>query len=352
MDNPKISVIISIYNGEKDLHIMLDSLSAQPFKDIEYILIDNGSTDKTRQVCQCYAEKDSRFRIEIIEKNIGYIAARNFGITKAKGKYITFADADDYLSENAYGIMYEAVSKADADMLIAPYNLVHPDGTIEFMPLNFESGTYNKARIKEQLLPSFFGYNRDNIIIHGFMWRMLFRRSVVDRTKNTFYEEAKPKEDQLFNQIHTVNCKTVEIIDYPVYNYIVNPASVTAKLASNFNYRDTWEKTVFLFNKSTENAQNYDVFQLVEYSIYSNLYYAIYTIFISTCKSIEFKNIGQTANDFKNMLDKTIIDRMYRLLIDNLPGIINRFVLKSVKKQRFGLLLFSIKTMQKIRGGK
>lgn len=344
MDNPKISVIISIYNGEKDLHIMLDSLAGQPFEDIEYILIDNGSTDNTRQVCQCYAEKDSRFRIEIIEQNIGYIAARNFGITKAKGKYITFADADDYLCENAYGIMYDAVSKADADMLIAPYNLVHSDGTIEFMPLNFESGTYNKARIKEQLLPSFFGYNRDNIIIHGFMWRMLFRRSVVDSTQNIFFEEAKPQEDQLFNQVHVLNCNSIEIIDYPVYNYVVNQDSVTAKLNTDYDYKDAWTKSLFVLNRSLENAKSAGVLQLVEYSVNKNLYNSIYAISISTSKSISFGDIGKVASDFKVMFDKSIIDSMYKLIDEHPTGIFD----KLLKNQRFGLLLFSIKAMQKI----
>lgn len=352
MDNPKISVIVSIYNGEKDMHIMLDSLAAQPFKDIEYILIDNGSTDKTREICKRYCDNDSRFRIEIIEENIGYIGARNYGLKKAKGKYITFADADDFLSENAYGIMYEAVSKSDADMLIAPYNMVYPGGNVKLMPLKLQKGTYNKEKITEKLLPSIFGYNKNNIIIHGFMWRMLFRKSIVDDTQNIFYEEAKPKEDQLFNQVHTLNCNSIEIIDYPVYNYRINPESVTAKLITEFDYKDTWEKTVFLLNKSLENAKSYNMLGVVEYSIYANLYNAIYTICISTCKSVGFKKIKDTAKDFKTVLDPVIIDKMYKLLIDNISGTVNRFFIKSIKKQHYGLLLFSIKTMQKFRGGK
>ncbi|MGN1467424.1 MAG: glycosyltransferase family 2 protein [Ruminococcus sp.] len=351
MDNPKISVIISIYNGEKDMHIMLDSLAAQPFQDIEYILIDNGSTDRTREVCKRYSDNDSRFRIEVIEKNIGYIGARNYGLKKAKGEYITFADADDFLSENAYGIMYRAVSKSDADMLIAPYNIVYPDGNVKFMSLNFETGTYNKEKITKQILPSIFGYNKDHIIIHGFMWRMLFRKSIVDASNNTFYEEAKPKEDQLFNQVHTVNCNAIEIIDYPVYNYRINPASVTAKLVSDFNYEQTWKNSVFMVDKSVENAENAHIAELVEHSIYTNFYSSLYTIIINTCKSVGFKEIKNTAKRFNSLFEEKIIGKMYDTMKDDNLSFHNKFILKLVKRRKFSLLLFSIKAIQKVRGG-
>ena len=352
MSSPKISVIISIYNGEKDVHIMLDSLIAQKFEDIEYILIDNGSTDGTRAVCQSYADRDKRFRVEVIEKNIGYIRARNVGLTLAKGEYITFADADDYVSEDAYEIMYKAVSENDADMCIGPYRLVYSDGKIVDKPTNLENGVYNENEIKEKLLPAFFGYDKNNVRIDGFMWRMLFKRSITEKTGNIFYEEAKPKEDQIFNQIHALNSSRIVVIDYPIYNYIVNDNSVTAKLTSSFDYKDTWEKNKFLFDKSFENAKNGGVVDVVENSIFANIYDTIYMVVINTCKSREFSQLKTASFDYKEMFNIDYIKKMCDVMSLTKTHFLDKIILKSIKTEKYGKMLRQIKLLQKIRGGR
>ncbi|MBR3988299.1 MAG: glycosyltransferase family 2 protein [Clostridia bacterium] len=351
MDNPKISVIISIYNGENDVHIMLDSLIAQSFEDIEYILIDNGSEDNTRAVCQSYADRDKRFRVEVIEKNIGYIRARNVGLTLAKGEYITFADADDFLSEDAYRIMYDAVSKSDADMLIAPYNLVYPKGEIVNKPTNLATGTYNKEKIEELLLPAFFGGGKDRVRIEGFMWRMLFRREIVEKTKNIFYEEAKPKEDQIFNQLHSINCERIEVIDYPVYNYIINENSVTAKITLAFDYKDVWNKNLFLFDKSTTNAKRTDVYEKLEKSICLNIYETVYTMVINTAKTVKFCDIKRVAKDFEKLFDCEYVKVMYKNLCGVKNSFVDKMIMSAVNKNKYRFMFVKIKVLQKLRGG-
>lgn len=351
MDNPKISVIISIYNGEKDVHIMLDSLIAQSFEDIEYILIDNGSEDNTRAVCQSYADRDKRFRVEVIQKNIGYIKARNVGLTLAKGEYITFADADDYVSEDAYKIMFEAVSKTDADMLIAPYNLVYPKGEIVNKPTNLATGTYNKEKIKEILLPAFFGGDKNRVRIEGFMWRMLFKREIVEKTNNIFYEEAKPKEDQIFNQLHSTNSQIIEVIDYPVYNYIINENSVTAKITSAFDYTDVWNKNLFLFDKSVLNANSANVYDKVENSICLNVYEAVYTMVINTAKSVKMSDVKRVAKDFEKLFDCEYVRVMHKNLLGIKNSFLDKIIMSAVGKNKYRFMFIKIKILQKLRGG-
>ena len=96
MNNPKISIIIPVYNVEKYLHRCVDSILSQTFTDFELLLIDDGSNDKSGNICDEYTERDVRIRV-FHKKNGGVSSARNLGLDKAKGEYVTFVDADDYL---------------------------------------------------------------------------------------------------------------------------------------------------------------------------------------------------------------------------------------------------------------
>lgn len=347
MKNPKISVIISIYNGEKDLHIMLDSLLAQEFQEIEYILIDNGSTDKTAEVCKTYLEKDSRFRLETIKDNIGYIKARNFALPLAKGEYITFADADDFVSENAYKTMYDAVIKQNADMCIAPYNLVDTQGNIKLKPLGIPAGTYDKTKVLE-VVKRIFGPGQNAPAINGFTWRMLYRRELIEKTNNTFFTEAKPKEDQIFNQVHALNCNCIEIIEYPVYNYIVNPDSVTAKLQSSFDYAYSIRRDLFLLDKSMENSKIYNVYDQVIQNIFSNLYEGIYFTLVNTSKAIRLSEVFRVSKELKQLLSVSAVFKMAEVLNPVKTARVDRMIIRSLKRNKYTLLLMIMTVSDKL----
>lgn len=100
MNNPKISVIVPVYNVEKYLRRCIDSILAQTFTDFELLLIDDGSKDNSRDLCDGYAMKDERVRV-FHKKNGGVSSARNLGLDNAKGEWVSFVDADDYL-DNCY----------------------------------------------------------------------------------------------------------------------------------------------------------------------------------------------------------------------------------------------------------
>ena len=113
--SPEISIIIPVYNSEKYLNACLDSVLAQTFKDFELILVDDGSPDGCGRICDEYADKDDRVRVCHIE-NSGSSAARNYGIDRAKGKYLGFIDSDDRIDEDMYEILYNNLIKEDADI--------------------------------------------------------------------------------------------------------------------------------------------------------------------------------------------------------------------------------------------
>ena len=110
-----ISVIVPIYNAEKYLHRCVDSLLAQSFQDFELILVDDGSSDSSPQICDAYAATDTRIKA-FHQKNQGVSSARNFGLDMATGRFCTFIDSDDWIELDMYETMMNSLEKNDADL--------------------------------------------------------------------------------------------------------------------------------------------------------------------------------------------------------------------------------------------
>lgn len=122
MSNPKISIIVPIYNGEKFVQRCLNNITSQTFRDFEAILVDDGSTDRSGAVCEEYAKKDNRFRV-LHQKNAGVSSARNLGIVNAKGDWIAFVDCDDSIKETYLEHLYPQ-ELPQSCLVMAPYSNV------------------------------------------------------------------------------------------------------------------------------------------------------------------------------------------------------------------------------------
>jgi CDP-glycerol glycerophosphotransferase len=105
---PRVSVVVPVYNVEEFLETCLDSLTAQTFEDFEAILVDDGSTDRSGEIAQRYAERDPRFRV-VKQANGGLSKARNTGADEARGEFLVFLDSDDALPPNAYELLVGAL---------------------------------------------------------------------------------------------------------------------------------------------------------------------------------------------------------------------------------------------------
>ena len=115
-----ISIIVPVYNSEEYLKQCIDSILRQTYKNIEIILVNDGSQDKSEDICREYLDCDNRV-VYVKQSNNGVSSARNQGIKKASGKYIAFVDSDDCLTEDAIEILYTAQTKCNADLVIAAY---------------------------------------------------------------------------------------------------------------------------------------------------------------------------------------------------------------------------------------
>lgn len=147
-DTDKLSVIIPVYNGEATIKRCLESILHQTYKDFEVILVDDGSTDKSPAFCEEYAHKDHRVRAIHIE-NSGPFQARKAGVTIAKGEILTFADADDWLKEDAFETVMRIFRKYHPDILA--YTYVYGEGKVE--KHFYEERLYCGTEIRDEIVP-------------------------------------------------------------------------------------------------------------------------------------------------------------------------------------------------------
>lgn len=180
---PLISVVLPIYNVEKYLCRCVDSVIAQTYKNIEIILVDDGSPDRCPEICDEYAKKDERVRV-IHRQNGGVSAARNTGVEAASGKYISFVDPDDYVTDDFLSFMYEIAVKYSADIVSCGAVDVYPSGKTAFHAPDKELHIMDSHEALERIC-----YN-DGFYIT--LWDKLFKASLFDGIQFT---EGKLFED-------------------------------------------------------------------------------------------------------------------------------------------------------------
>lgn len=168
--NPDISIIVPVYNVERYLRECLDSIKSQTFSDWECILVDDGSPDKSIDICEEYASTDSRFKV-IRRQNGGQSAARNTGLQSASGKFIAFVDTDDVIHPRYLEKLRDLIDRYDADVSQVSYELLYKTFVKE-RKLVDSTAILNRGEVVLELI-------KDNKI-PSYVWNKLFRREVID----------------------------------------------------------------------------------------------------------------------------------------------------------------------------
>lgn len=225
MKSIMVSIIVPIFNGEKYINRCIKSILNQTHINLELILVDDGSTDNSKQICEQYSKSDSRVKI-IYKKNQGVSAARNSGLKVAQGKYIQFIDIDDYIDSNMTELMISAIKKSD--LVIVGYNNIYENNVISSTPIFDISGVYTKIEFLNE-----FGVFFERLLINT-IWNKLYLKSVIDKYSIKFDEDISLGEDLLFNIKYIDRCKSINVLDVRPYNYYhINTNSLTAKYKSN-----------------------------------------------------------------------------------------------------------------------
>lgn len=228
----KISVIIPIYKVEPYLRQCLDSVVNQTYKNLEIILIDDGSPDNCGEICDEYAERDERI-IVIHKKNGGLSAARNDGLKLATGQWISFVDPDDWCELDMYEKSIAKAIETSADMVIfSPYwNSRHKQKRIHAFSTDFV--TEDREIITQLQLSALHArytpFSQDHRWRQGLPWDKLYKSSIIRDNHLTFPENVRADEDVIFNILFFQYVARVTFFDSALYHWRMNPTSIGHK---------------------------------------------------------------------------------------------------------------------------
>lgn len=210
---PLISIIVPIYNREKFLDRCISSIINQTYSNIEVILIDDGSTDNSLQICNSFAAKDSRIKV-FSQKNGGVSKARNTGLQVAIGEYILFVDSDDFINLNCVMTYINKLKQnSKLDLIISGMNYYN------------EMLAYNKSTVLEKEYENLKSFQNDFYIFlkNGYFRspdNKLYKKSIIIQNKITFCENAKFGEDAIFNIEYLYHTSNILVIQDCLYNII------------------------------------------------------------------------------------------------------------------------------------
>lgn len=196
MEHVKVSIIVPVYNGEEYIRECLNSIVNQTLKEIEIIIINDGSTDSTEEICKEFLS-DTRVRY-YYKENEGLAAARQDGIERAIGEYIGFIDADDWIDLNMYERMYTVSKENDVD--VAYCNLIVGVDGYRYTP-ELPSGLYNRKQILSDVLPKSLAFIDDKGNKRAISWnncRRVYRKKMIDDNNITFGRKFRRSQDLPF----------------------------------------------------------------------------------------------------------------------------------------------------------
>lgn len=186
----KISVIVPVYNVEKYLSKCINSILDQTHKNLEIILIDDGSTDNSGKLCDEYYNKDKRIKV-IHQKNGGLSVARNSGLEIATGEYIMFIDSDDYYEKKSCELLYNEIKRKDADYVIGNYIHVNYNGEKWDKPL-FDQEIYGRFKL------SIKDYKKSFFVMNSVVWNKIFKREFIEKNNLRFIPRSYCRRCHIF----------------------------------------------------------------------------------------------------------------------------------------------------------
>lgn len=236
--NPKISIIVPIYNVEEYIPKCIESILKQTFKDFELILINDGSTDNSFEICRLYESIDKRI-ILIDKPNGGVSSARNKGIDIARGDYIAFVDPDDDIEENMYEILLNEAICKKSDIIVCSFkiiNLILETEEVVDLPYSYNT-SINKKEIKEYIIPKILSLK--NCLGYGIFSPVnkLYKKTIFDTYKIKFDENRHHGEDTKLNLDLIQNVDKISFIQKPLYNYYIRRRPSLTRVVRNDFYK-------------------------------------------------------------------------------------------------------------------
>ncbi len=258
MAEPTVSMIIPVYNVEKYVGSCLSSVIAQTYKELEIIVVNDGSTDTSGKLCDAWKDKDPR--ITVYHKPHGGLSdTRNYGIERAHGTYIAFADSDDTVHPQMIEKAVNALQEVSADMCIFGYQMIREDGNIVPPAQPFLSGTYSSKDILKYLL--------EDTRITSHVWRYLTKAEIIRKHP---FPYGKYFEDIFTTYKYILDAKMITVIPDILYNYLDNPHGINNSRSPELRL-DAFEariQRVLDLHTACPEISTYADTELVKYLVY------------------------------------------------------------------------------------
>lgn len=313
-----LSFVVPVYNAKRYVRRCINSLleNTDELKDIEIIIIDDGSTDGSAEICQQLVQSDDRIKY-LCQPNSGASAARNVGIKCAKGQYISFIDADDYVEHGYLRELLATVCMDQADMYVFGYKVVKEEKVLSIVKCPVESGIYATSEVAHV-----YGKYGDNTV-----WNKIFKKSILESGNIQFNVRKRIGEDFQFIQDYMFVAEYIAMKNYSGYFYNLNDGSVVAntKLSCFNDNADTLSRTVKYieqFGLGKDFEEKFCAFMR--------------SLTIESIKALIDK--GESITKIKSYLESSqILDLLLNDRSDGIQGMVERYLLK---KHRFYVIWY------------
>jgi glycosyltransferase involved in cell wall biosynthesis len=262
----KLSIIVPVYNAEKHLKECLCSIINQTLKEIQIIIINDGSSDNSKEIILDYVSKDDRI-LFIDSTNEGVSAARNKGIAQASGKYLGFVDADDYLDERMYQQLFEITEGQQAPMAIC--NAIQVANKQPFRKrLQLKNDCFFVSDKKKVML-DFLSFKYDSA-----NWNKIYLSDIIRKNNLKFHKQLSIWEDLLFNLQFVIYTNKIVVLEEGLYYYRIHPTSVIAasKLSVSEQYNLFYKSYLSFCNKNSLHLEKETFIQERAETCISNLF--------------------------------------------------------------------------------
>lgn len=306
MQSELVSIVLPIYNVEKYLNRCIESIINQTYKNLEIILVDDGSPDNCPLICDEWVTKDERIRV-IHKQNSGLGMARNTGIEYATGQYICFFDSDDYVEENTIEKCLEVASKYKADVVCFGYSDISADGHLvkRYIPHSLKE-YYSKEEVEKSFLPELLMRKSTNLNMAA--WAAMYSMETVRKIKWSFVSEREIVSEDVYSLLYLykhVNC--VAVIEGALYNYCDNGSSLT-RIYKDDRYSKI--RSFYINCLELSDALNYDI------GIRKALVYPYLANTIAALKQIVL--LEDSMSKKLNMLKSIIMDDVLQRVLQKL----------------------------------
>lgn len=240
-NKPLVSIVIPIYNVEKHLEKCLTSVREQTYQNIEVVLVNDGSPDKSPIIAAKYVENDNRFLL-INQENGGLSNARNTGMKSSKGKYLYFLDSDDYLNSNSIEIMVAKMEKYNLEVAFFNANVITAGGIKKYHSFSMESNVISGLNLIKKMV-EFRG-------IYAPVWMYMYNREYIKKNNFEFYEGILHEDEEWTPRV-LLKTERVCYSNEVVLNHIKHEGSITGTTNYNAQLR-RFNNYIFVLNRLEE----------------------------------------------------------------------------------------------------